>query len=75
MSGTVKTDVGAFTPTANTIAFAATRGVNLAGLMALLQTHAIEMSRLLGEIIKAHPTGGGDASNLTALNTILSELL
>jgi hypothetical protein len=75
MTGTVKTDVAAISPTANAKAVAASRGVDLSGLMTLLQTHAVEMQILIKEIIKIHPSGGGDAANLTALNSILSELL
>jgi hypothetical protein len=72
---TVKTDVAAITPTANAKAVAQAKGQDISSLMPLLQTQAIEMQILVKEIIKVHPTGGGDAANLTALNAILSELL
>jgi hypothetical protein len=72
---TVKSDVAAISPTANAKAVAQTKCVDISGLMTLLQTQAVEMQILVKEIIKVHPTGGGDAANLTALNAILTELL
>ena len=67
--------MAAITPTANAKAVAQSKGVDLPVLMGLLQQQAIEMQILVKEIIKVHPTGGGDAANLTALNAILTELL
>jgi hypothetical protein len=72
---TVKAEAAAITPTANAKAVAQARGVDINVLMQLLQQQAIEMQALVKEIIKVHPSGGGDAANLTALNAILTELL
>jgi hypothetical protein len=72
---TVKSDAAAITPTANAKAVVQTKAQDLTSLMLLLQQAAIEMQILVKEIIKVHPTGGGDAANLTALNAILAELL
>lgn len=71
---TIKAEVVAITPTANAQAVVQAKGANIAGLMLLLQQHAIEMQILIKQVIALHPTGG-DAANLTALNNILSELL
>jgi hypothetical protein len=72
---TVKAEVVAITPTANAIGVVSAKGSNITGLMLLLQQHAVEMQILIKQVIALHPSGGGDAANLTALNNILSELL
>jgi hypothetical protein len=71
---TVKADAVAITPTANAKSVVQAKGTDIGNLMALFQQHAIEMQILLKSIISLHPTGGGDASNLTALNNLLAEL-
>jgi hypothetical protein len=48
---TVKTDVAAISPTANAKAVAQGKGVDLPGLMTLLQQYAIEMQALVKQII------------------------
>ncbi len=72
---TTKTEVAAIVPTANAKAVVSARGADISGLMLLLQQHAIEMMALTKQIIALHPTGGGDASNLTALQAVLAELM
>jgi hypothetical protein len=72
---TVRAETAAIVPTANAKAVVSAKGADISGLMGLLQQHAVEMQILIKEIIKVHPSGGGDAANLTALNAILSELL
>jgi hypothetical protein len=72
---TVKADIVAVLPTANAKAVVSAKGADINGLMTLLQQHAIEMQALVKQVIALHPGGGGDAANLTALNSILSELL
>lgn len=74
MSGTALTDTKAITPTANAKAVVAAKGQDMTGLMAQLQIKINETQVLAKQIIALHPTGGGDAANLTALNTILGEL-
>ncbi len=72
---TTKTEVAAIVPTANAKAVVSARGADISGLMGLLGQHAIEMMALTKQIIALHPTGGGDASNLTALQAVLAELM
>jgi hypothetical protein len=69
---TVKTDIAAITPTPNARAVAQAKGSDIAGLMLLLQTHAVEMQAIVKQVIALHPTGD---ANLTALNAVLTELL
>ena len=49
-------------------------GVNLPGLAALAHQHIAELEIVLKQIIKIHPTSGGDAANLAALNAAMAEL-
>lgn len=74
MSGTALTDTKAITPTANAKAVVAAKGQDMTGLMLQLQIKIAETQVLVKQIIALHPTGGGDAANLTALNTVLGEL-
>lgn len=74
MSGTALTDTKAITPTANAKAVVAAKGQDITGLMLQLQIKIAETQVLVKQIIALHPTGGGDAANLTALNTVLGEL-
>lgn len=71
---TTLTDIKAVTPTANAKTVVATKGGDITTLMALAQQHAAELQAIVREIIARHPSGGGDAANLTALNNILSAL-
>ncbi|MDX6558174.1 MAG: hypothetical protein QOF72_1223 [Blastocatellia bacterium] len=36
--------------------------------------HAVELQAILKQIVAVHPSGGGDASNYAALNTVIGEL-
>jgi hypothetical protein len=74
MSGTAFTDLSAITLTSTAKAFAATKAVDISGLLTLAKSHATEMTTLLQAIVKVHPTGGGDAANLASLNAIIGEL-
>lgn len=74
MSGTALTDTKAITPTANAKAVVAAKGQDITGLMLQLQIKIAETQVLVKQIIALHPTGGGDAANLSSLNTILGEL-
>jgi hypothetical protein len=74
MSGTCLTDLNAINLTATAKAAASAKGVDLAAIVMLAKTHAIELSSLLRQIQAVHPSSGGDAANYTALTTIISEL-
>ena len=74
MAGTAQADLKAITPTANAKAVVAAKGSDITSLMSLAQRQAGELSVTLRQIIALHPAGGGDAANLTSLNTILGEL-
>ena len=71
---TVKTEAAAIVPTANAKAVVQAKGANISDLMQLLQQSAIDMQALVKQIIALHPSGGGDAANLTALNAILNRV-
>jgi hypothetical protein len=72
---TTKTDIAAITPTANARAVAQAKGYNLDNLLQQMQLQALELQLTVKEVLKIHPTGGGDAANVTALNAILTALL
>jgi hypothetical protein len=72
---TTRTEVSVIVPTANAKAVISAKGSDISGLMLLLQQHAIEMIALTKSIVALHPTGGGDAANLTALQAVLAELM
>jgi hypothetical protein len=72
---TIKAETVAIVPTANAAAVVQAKGANINGLMQLLQGHAVDMQTLVKQIIALHPSGGGDAANLTALSAILTELM
>lgn len=74
MPTTLRASLAAITPTARANLAGQQQGVNLASLLAQLDTHAGEMQILLKQIIALHPTGGGDASNLTTLQSLLTSL-
>jgi hypothetical protein len=71
---TLTQDVAAIVLTPTAIANGQAGGAQLPALMAQLQIHIGEKQRLLKEIIRLHPSGGGDAANLAALNAILAKL-
>lgn len=71
---TVLTDAKAITPTANAKAVVAAKGADITALMLHIQRVSGELQVLVKQAIAMHPSGGGDAANLTALNTLLSEL-
>jgi hypothetical protein len=71
---TAITDIKAVTPTANAKAVVAAKGTDITALMAAVLLKASELKVLVAQVIAVHPSGGGDAANLTALNSILAEL-
>lgn len=72
---TAITEIKAITPTANAKAVVAAKGADINALMALALIRASELKVTVAQIIALHPSGGGDAANLTALNTLLGELV
>ena len=74
MAGTALTDLNAISLTTTAKAAASVKGVDIAALVALAKTHAIELAALLKQIVAVHPSTGGDATNYAALNTIIGEL-
>jgi len=71
---TLTQDITSIILTPAAVAKAQAGGADLSALMTQLQLRVIEKQQLLKEIIRLHPSGGGDAANLTALNSILSKL-
>ena len=74
MSGTAQTDLKSITPTANAKSVVAAKGADITALMGIAQIKAAELAVIVRQIIAVHPSGGGDAANLTTLNNVLSEL-
>ena len=70
---TIHADLTAITPTANARQVFKNSGTDIDVLFNLAHEHASELQKLLKQIIALHPTGGGDATNLTALNNLLAE--
>lgn len=71
---TALTDLKAIALTANANKVGSAKGANLAALVAQAQLQITELVILLKQIVALHPSGGGDATNYAALNTILAEL-
>lgn len=71
---TTLTDIKAVTPTTTAKAAVAAKGHDINSLMFQAQVKAGELKVLVNQIIALHPSGGGDASNYTALNNILAAL-
>jgi hypothetical protein len=71
---TVLADLTAIGLTANAKAVGQTKGADLPQLVSTAKLHVIELQALLKQIIAFHPSSGGDASNYTALNAVLTQL-
>jgi hypothetical protein len=71
---TVLADLTAISLTANARNVGASAGVDLVGLITQTKLDVIELRARLQQIVKIHPTGGGDAANLSALNAVVAEL-
>lgn len=71
---TVLADLTAITPTANAKSVVSAKGADLVFLIGNAKQDIIELQAKLKQIIAHHPTGGGDASNLSALNAVLAQL-
>jgi hypothetical protein len=74
MSGTAFTDLSAITLTSTAKAAASVKGVNITDMMALVKSHATEMTSLLQAIKAVHPSTGGDSTNYASLSAIIAEL-
>ena len=71
---TALTDLSAITLTTTAKALGNTNGVDLVGLITQAKLDIIELQTRLKQIVKFHPTGGGDTANLAALNAVIAEL-
>jgi hypothetical protein len=71
---TITQDINSIILTPTAIAKAQAAGADLPALMTQLQLHITEKQRLIKEIIRMHPVGGGDVANLASLNAILAKL-
>jgi hypothetical protein len=71
---TAFTDLSAISLTANAKAVGSASGVDLVGLITQTKLDIIELQNRLKQIVKIHPTGGGDAANYAALNSVIAEL-
>jgi hypothetical protein len=71
---TAMTDLNAITLTATAKAWGSVNGVDLVGLITQSKTDIIELQNRLRQIVKFHPTTGGDAANYAALNSVIAEL-
>jgi hypothetical protein len=70
----VHTDLAAISPTTTARTAFKVAGADLDELIALAQTHIVDLRTILSQIISTHPSGGGDATNHTALVNLLAEL-
>lgn len=71
---TVLADLNALSLTANAKSTLSTKGTGDAMLIANVRQHVIELQALLKQLISHHPSGGGDAANLSSLNALLAQL-
>ena len=71
---TVLADLKAIALTTNAKNVVSAKGTDLNGLVQTAEQHIIELQAVLKQIIAVHPTGGGDASNYTALGNVLAQL-
>jgi hypothetical protein len=71
---TALTELKAISLTGTAKNAASAKGVDLPALVAQAQLHITELSTILKQVIAFHPTSGGDAANLSALNAVLAEL-
>lgn len=71
---TVLADLKAIAMTTNAKNVVSAKGADLNALVQTAEQHVIELQALLKQIIAVHPSGGGDASNYTALGSVLAQL-
>jgi hypothetical protein len=71
---TLRQQNAAITLTTTAKAAGQSAGVNLAGLQTQLDEHLAEAAILLKQIIAIHPSSGGDATNYSALQSILATI-
>lgn len=72
---TTTTDLKAIVPTANAKNVVQAKGADVVALQNLVVLRAQELRVSLTQLIALHPTGGGDASNLTAFSNALAALV
>lgn len=74
MAGTVVTDLKAIALTANAKSVVSAKGADCAALVQQALNQAADLTKTVKQILLHHPTGGGDAANVTLLNNIVGEL-
>jgi hypothetical protein len=72
---TVKAELVAVAPTANAKTLASAKALDFVSLQNLVKQHVDELKVVLAQLIAMHPSGGGDAANLAALQAVLAELV
>jgi hypothetical protein len=70
----LKTDLAAISHTANSKAVEQAASADVNSLIGLINQHIAELKYLIGQFQAKYPSSGGDASNYTALTTLLNEL-
>lgn len=71
---TALAELKALSVSANATKAGHANGTNLPALIQTAELRVIELQALLKQIIAFHPSGGGDASNYSALQAVLAEL-
>jgi hypothetical protein len=71
---TVMADLNAISLTGTAKAAVSAKGADLGSLVTQAKLHTIELQTILRQIVAVHPSGGGDAANFAALNTVVAEL-
>jgi len=72
---TALAELKAIVPTATAKAAVSITGADVSTLLQQVQLKAGELKILLKQLIAVHPSSGGDAANLAALNAVLAELV
>jgi hypothetical protein len=71
---TVMTELNALSLTANAKAVVSAKGADINSLLGQAKLATGELQKILKQIQTHHPSGGGDAANLTAIGVVIAEL-
>ena len=72
---TALSDIKAIAPSANAKVVVAAKATDITSLMALMMQHCSELQAIVRQVIAVYPTTVADATMLTQLNSILTEIL
>ena len=72
---TVLAELNAIALTANAKAIGQTKACNMDSLMGQARLVTADLQKIVKQVIAHHPSGGGDAANLAALNAVLAQLV